>query len=339
MSDPTGATAGVLYVPGFQRNLNLSPQQTKSRLLAHVDADLNYATPGQFFNGDDVGTSNPSPVTVRVPNSPDGFVDVTRRLGTFKPFADGRFIDNEDLARELEDPTNKVMVAINAGKDRYRDAQIITSALGSYMYQDQNQAYQTGSTLATVGNVLANTDTTAHEGETISAVFNSTSGGYGLTVGKLIEAKNYLDNSELDEMDVNDDSPYRFVCTANQIRDLEMSVPATSTYYTQVQALASGKIGNFMGFRFIRMPTSAVSNPLPKGTAAGLSTNYTRACIAYHPRAIMYRARPIINAHIVQRPDKSFRWYAYYEADHAALRRYDGGVWQVNCDERTTGFT
>lgn len=329
MADATGASATTLYVPGFRANLNLAPQQTKSRLLAYVDSDLNYSEPGQFFNGDDVGTSDPTDITTKVPDSPEGFVDLMRRFGAFKPFGDGKFIDNEDKARQLEDPTNKTMAAMLAGLGRKRDLTIINGALGTYQYQDNNGNYQTGAANA---NSIAANDATAHEGETISAVQNATTLGYGLTVGKLIEVKNYLDNSELDEAQPDDDSPYIFACTANQIRDLQMSIPATSSYYTAMQALVGGKLTTFMGFRFVRMPSSAISNPLPKAS-------YTRTCLAFHPRAIQYRARPIINTEIVKRADKSFRWYAYYESDHGALRRYDGGVYSVLCDERTQAYT
>ena len=139
MADPTGALSGVLYVPGFAANLNLLPQQTTSRLLMAVDNDLNYAPKGQFFNADDVGTSDPADVTTRVPNSPDGFVDTYRRFGAFKPYADGKFLDNEDMARELEDPTSKVMQAILAGQGRKRDLAILAGITGTYQYQDQNQ--------------------------------------------------------------------------------------------------------------------------------------------------------------------------------------------------------
>jgi hypothetical protein len=330
MSDPTGAQAGSLYVPGFKANLNLSPQQSTSRLLNTVDNDLNYSETGQFFNADDVGTSDPADVTTRVPDSPDGFVDLARRFGAFKGYNDGKFIDNADLARELEDPTNKVMAAMMAGQGRKRDVAIINGALGSYQYQDQNQNYQTG---AANTNIIVANFALAHEGETISAVYNATSTGYGLTIGKLIQAKMMLDNSEIDEPMPGDASAdYYFACTATQIGQLLQSVPASNKFYNEVQALAEGTISRFMGFNFKRLPANAKANPLPKAS-------YTRSCIAYHKRAILYRARPIIQTEIAKRGDKAFRWYAYYEAEHGAVRRYDTGVWQVNCDEATTSYT
>lgn len=329
MADPTGLLSGSLYVPGFEANLNLLPQQSTSRLLMTTDNDLNYGPKGQFFNADDVGTSDPADVTTRVPNSPDGFVDTYRRFGAFKPYADGKFLDNEDMARELEDPTSKVMQAILAGQGRKRDLAILAGLTGTYQYQDQNQNYQTGAANA---NVIASSFALAHEGETISAVYNSTSAGYGLTIGKLIQAKINLDNAEIDEpMPGDKPSEYYFACTSTQLGQLLQSVPATSSYYNSVQGLVNGTLNYFMGFHFIRLSSNAVFNPLTK-------TSYTRKCLAWHKRAVVYRARPIINTRVTERSDKSFRWYAYYEADHGCVRRYDGGVWEVDCDETTTGY-
>ena len=87
-----------------------------------------------------------------------------------------------------------------------------------------------------------------------------------------------------------------------------------------------------MGFNFIRMPTNKIANPLRK-------TNFTRQCLAFHKRAVMYRARPIESTRVTQRADKSYRWYAFYEAEHGGVRRYDGGVVEVDCNENTTLYT
>lgn len=336
MSDNTGASAGTLFVPGFIANLNLLPQQTKSRLLTCVDSDLNYSAPGQFFNADDVGTADPTDVTTRVPDSPDGFVDMMRRFGAFKGFTDGRFIDDEDKARQLSDPTNLVMQAMMAGMGRKRDTAIISAALGTFQYQDKNQNYQTGAALA-AGQIVAANDATAHENETIAAVGRDN--GYGLTIGKLVKAKTLLDLSEIDEPAAGDKpSQYYLACTSTQLMDLLLSIPATSAFYTQVQGLISGTLSYFMGFNFVRMPSSAVSNPLPKYQGTGAATKSTRKCIAWHRRAIVYKGRPIKNARISERADKSYRYYAFYEAEHGAVRRYDQGVVEIDCNETGTGF-
>ena len=326
MADPTGATAQSLYVPGFRANLNLAPQQTRSRLLDTVDADLAYDTPGQYFNADDVGTSDPQLVTTRVPDSPAGFVDMYRRFGAFLPYNDGRFIDNEDLVRQLEDPTSKVMQSMLAGLGRNRDVIIlgangIGGILGSYQYQNAAGAYASGPVNA---NVIATNTLFAHEDETITAIEGG-DGFPGLSIGKLILAKMQLDNSEIDEpMPGDRPSNYHIAVTANQLGNLLQSVPATSSFYSEVKALIAGTLNYFMGFHFHRMPMTTAFNPIPK-------VGYVRQCPAWAKSAILYRGRTIIPEEVVKRADKSFRWYAYYEFNHGALRRYDGGVVRVDC--------
>jgi Phage capsid protein len=329
MADPTGATAQSLYVPGFRANLNLLPQQTRSRLLEAVDSDLAYDTPGQYFNADDVGTSDPQLVTTRVPDSPSGFVDMYRRFGSFLPYADGRFIDNEDLVRQLEDPTSKVMQSMLAGLGRNRDVVILGQPgaggaggiFGPYQYQNAAGAYASGPANT---NVILSTYAGAHEDETIADVEGG-DGAYGLTIGKLIQAKITLDNAEIDEpMPGDRPTDYHIAVTANQLGDLLRSVPATSSFYSDVKALIAGTLSYFMGFHFHRLPANAQFNPIPK-------TGYTRQCVAWVKRAIVYRGRTIIPEEVVKRADKSFRWYAYYEFNHGCVRRYDGGVVEIDC--------
>jgi hypothetical protein len=335
MADPTGATAQSLYVPGFRANLNLAPQQTRSRLLECVDSDLAYDTPGQYFNADDVGTSDPQLVTTRAPDSPSGFVDMYRRFGAFLPYADGRFIDNEDLVRQLEDPTSKVMQSMLAGLGRNRDVIILGAGgvggiFGSYQYQNAAGAYATGPANA---NIIPSTFAGAHEDETLTAIEGG-DGAYGLSIGKLIHAKALLDNAEIDEpMPGDKATDYHIAVTSPQLEDLMRSVPATSSFYNDVKSLIAGTLDYFLGFTFHRLAMSATFNPIPK-------TGYTRKCPAWIKRAIVYRGRTIIPEEVVKRADKSFRWYAYYEFNHGCVRRYDGGVVEVDCSTADqTAFT
>ncbi len=93
----------------------------------------------------------------------------------------------------------------------------------------------------------------------------------------------------------------------------------------------AGTLSYFMGFNFKRLPSNAKFNPLRK-------TSYTRKCMAWHRKAVVYRGRPIENTQISKRADKSYRWYSYYEAEHGCVRRYDDAVYEVDCAEVTTGF-
>ena len=106
------------YAQGFKANLNLAPQQKDSRLFGAVDGDMAYDTPGMMFNADDVGVSDPEPIVSRVPNTPDKFLAMTRRVGYFQPFHDAAWCDSLDKAREFTDPTSKYKEALMAGRFR-----------------------------------------------------------------------------------------------------------------------------------------------------------------------------------------------------------------------------
>jgi hypothetical protein len=289
------------YVQGFRENLNMVPQQMTSRLIGCVDADLSYSEPGTSFNADDIGISTPAPVVGRAPASPEGFVEQTRRGGHFEGFNDGKWVDNADKARELADPSSKVTQAMLAGKYRFMDDKIIDAALGT-AYSGQSLA--TSNSLPAAQVIAVDDRQNLHDAETVAA-----SGNLGLTIGKIITAGYMLDAAELE-------GQRYFAFGAAEKAQLLASTPATSADYGMVKALVKGEINEFYGFTFVRTERLTVASSIAD-------------CIAWVKDAIAFRARPIVNAQITQRADRSYRWYAYYEAEHAAVRRYDTGVVKV----------
>jgi hypothetical protein len=303
------------YVPGFRANLNLAPQQTDTRLLGAVDGELMYDTPGQMFNADDVMPSDPEDVTSRVPNTPDKFPGFTRRVGMFVPYQDAAWLDNVDMARELIDPTNKVMASLVAGRWRKVDSAIVNAALGS-AYSKLDETGTITTTPLPAAQVVASNDVSyKHDAETVP----SDGSAYGMSVGKLIHAGALLDESELE-------GERWLAWTSSQKADLLRRTPATSRYYNEVMALQDGKIDTFMGFRLIRLPKKR----LP---FTGVATNPTRQCVAWITDAIVYRGRKITDASIRKRPDKSDTPQAFYKAEHGAVRRYDVAVVEIDCIE------
>lgn len=292
------------YVQGFRANLNLLPQQMENRLLGAVDTDLAYSEPGTSFNCDDIGASTPAPVTTRVPDSPGGFLEQIRRGGHFEGFSDGKFIDNRDKARELADPSNPTMRSMMAGKARYMEDKIIDTIFGT-TFSGQNLT--TANTFPAAQIIAVNDRQNLHDAENVPA-----SGNLGLTIGKIITASAMLDRSELD-------GERYFAWTSYEKAQLLASTPATSGDYNTIKALVNGQIDSFYGFKFIRTERMPVSSSITD-------------CAAWVKPAIQYRAREIITAKITQREDKSFRWYAYYETEHAGARRYDNAVVKVRCD-------
>lgn len=71
--------------------------------------------------------------------------------------------------------------------------------------------------------------------------------GGGLTIAKLIEAREKLDAAENDPADQR-----AIVVSARQVSDLLRTTEATSADYSTVKALVAGQIDTFMGFRFLR---------------------------------------------------------------------------------------
>lgn len=294
------------YVPGFIANLNLAPQQATARLVHCVDADLAYAKEGKLFNADDIGADDDEQdVEERAPVSPESFADHMRRVGFFKAKQKGRFIENLDVARMMQDPTNTIMAGMMATKNRGTDRSIIATLFG---------ASRNGETGETVTAFPASQKLTAdfravlHDAETVAG-----SGDLPMTVGKIIRASTMLDQSEIEGK--------RYIgWTAKQKETLLATTAVTSSDYNQVKALVNGEINTFMGFEFVR------SEQFPK-------SGTTRSCAAWIDKAIQHRERQIQNAWIEKRLDRSGRWYAYYEVERGGLRRYDQGVVQIDCYE------
>lgn len=306
------------YVPGFRANLNLAPQQSDTKLLATVDSDLAYDTPGQMFNADDVLASDPEDVFTRVADTPDKFVGFTRRVGTFAPFQDAAWLDNVDKARELIDPTNKIMMALTAGRWRKVDKAIMAAALGNALSKADDTGTLTNNALPAAQVVAASDVAYAHDGEVVPV----NASDYGLSVGKIIHAGFLLDESLLD-------GPRHWVGSSLQKADLLRRTPVTSRYYADVQALVQGKISEFMGFNFHWMASKYV----PTAGLGHDGASQNRQNIAYIENAIVYRGRPITDARIAIRHDKSDTPQAFYKTEHGAVRRYDAAVVDVRCYE------
>jgi hypothetical protein len=316
------------YVPGFRANLNLAPQQLSTRLLGCIDGELNYDTPGQMFNADDVQVSDPVDVTARVPDTPDGFPGFTRRAGIFTPFQDAKWLDNVDKARELVDPTSKVMAAMTAGRWRKTDIAILgtVTGVGGLLGTAPTYAGAIGTTAISytalpASQLVAATDIQfAHDAEVVP----NDASQYGLSVGKVIHAGQLLDESELE-------GERYFAYTSQQKADLLRRTPVTSRFYDEVMALYEGKINSFMGFTFVRMPKTIL--PTDPNVAPHDGVSPVRACVAWVKNAVVYRGRPITEARIRLRPDKSDTPQAFYKAEHGAVRRYDTAVVQIDCYE------
>lgn len=294
------------YTPGFIANLNLAPGQNEARLVNCVMADLAYTKEGKMFNADDIGQDDDEvDIIGKAPLSPESFADHKRRVGFFKARGKGRFLESLEVVRMLQDPTNTVMAGIMSTKKRATDDTII-AGLNAAANEGENGLTSVAFPAA---QVIDKADRSfLHDAEVVPG-----SGDLPLTVGKIIKAKIMLDQSEIE-------GERYMAVTSTQLGNLLSSTPVTSGDYNTIKALNDGKTADFMGFKFVRSERLPVASNI-------------RNCFAWVRDAVVYKERPIVNARIEQRADRSFRWYAYYEVERGMLRRYDTGVVQINCSE------
>ncbi len=295
------------YVPGFKANLALSPQQTRTHLLDAVDADMNYSEPGEGFNLDDMGESEPEDVATRVADTPDKHIEGRRRVANFTEFHDSAWLDNVDKAKLLEDPTNTKMAALMAGRWRKVDTKIIEAGLGLAFEKDAATGALLPVSLPASQIVSANSVKYAHDDETVPV------GGadYGIGIGKIIEANALLDESELE-------GERYITLSSDDVANLLRQTPVTSRYYSDVQALNSGKVDKILGLTVKRLSKKRI--PIIGGN---------RRLMAWVKGSIAYRGRPVTNARISIRNDKSDTPQAFYKTSHAAGRRYDEAVVEI----------
>jgi hypothetical protein len=301
-------------VDGFRANLNMTPQVTESVYLPHVDADLAYSEPGKLFNIDTIGTSDPKKVNTVVPDSPEGIIDMTRRVGSFESFHDGKFIESIQKVHQLQDPTNEVMAAMRAGKMRYADKKIRDSFFASVRIGESGE-----NTLNYPSeNIILAADRDFLHAQETGAL--PASGALPLTLGKLLKVRGLIKKSRV--MDILPGSRMKIAVRQDDISQLLSTIAVTSADYATVRRLESGEINSFMGFDFVWDEDVNLK--------AGSSTTYILP--VWIDRAMKYKAREIHNATISVRGDKSNRPYAYYETEHGALRGWDGGVFGIEVD-------
>jgi hypothetical protein len=139
-------------------------------------------------------------------------------------------------------------------------------------------------------------------------------GGVGMTVGKLLAAKQLLDEAE---------APMEgrvFAHTAADAIDLLGTVEVTSADYNTVRTLADGKVGSFLGFEFI--PTELIYKE--NGSDTGDWYSY-----AYCKGAIGFGIIEEITIRLSERADKNYAWQPYISMDMGATRVEDEMVVEI----------
>lgn len=285
------------FTTDFSRNWEMLAQQKDSRLGSTVVSD-SFIGKRKKYNQLDVGEM--TEVTDRKGVTPDNDSTGLAYWIYRRKFHFTRTWDEDDslnLGLVALPDSDEMQSAVAAG-NRTKDKVIIQAFDGTRSIGEngnETEAFNTAST------------------QEVAANFGGSN--VGLTVEKIIEAKNILDSAEIDEGD------RYFVVASHQLnQDMLNTVKITSGDYVQVQALIKGTVDEFCGFKFVR------SEQLPK------TSGDIRSAFAYHKSGIKW-ADMGRSTHVDIRTDKNHAIQLRAVYRMGAVRTEDKRIVRVLCDE------
>ena len=286
------------FVNQYKANVEHLLQQKGSRLRPFVRVESQNAE-YEFY--DRIGATNAQEVTGRHQDTPLITVPHDRRRVSLRDFDWAELIDRTDRIRLLIDPTSPYAQNAGFALGRKIDEIIIEGAF------DTVYTGKTGSSSVT----FPSGQQIAHNYVESGSAANS-----GLTVAKLRQAKQILDENETDPSD-----PRYIICTARQIHDLLTTTEVTSSDYNSIKALVSGQVNSFLGFEFVRTELVATD------------TNSYRRVIAYSKSGLLLAMGMDINVDIGPRRDKRNSVQVYCSASFGTVRMEEEKVVEIKCVE------
>ena len=230
--------------------------------------------------------------TTRHSDTPLTEVPHARRQVVMYTYEFADLIDDSDQVATIVDPTSAYAQSAAAAMNRAVDDEVIAAATGTA------KTGKSGSTSTD----LAAAHIIAH-------------GSAGLTVAKLLSAK-----EQLDLADVDPSIPRHIAVAPQQIKDLLNTTEVKSSDYNTVKALARGELNSFLGFTFHMSNRLAISST-------------TRTCFAWAQDGILLAIGQDAKARIEERSDKSYSTQVYYSQTVGATRMEEDKVVSIQCTE------
>lgn len=276
------------FVQQYKAGVEILTQQKGSRLRGAVRVEM---VTGKRAYFDQLSATAARLRTTRHADTPQIDTPHTRRAVDLADYDWADLIDREDMVRTLNEMTSPYQINAAFAMGRAMDDAIIAAATGDAL---------TGES----GGTTESFDTSG---------FQISAGTVGLTVAKLIEAKEKLDAAENDP-----DEPRFLVCKAEHISDLLNTTQVTSADYNTVKTLAEGRIDTFMGFKFIRSERILLSSTSDRVLAFGKS-------------ALLLAIGSDIRVEIGPRADKNYATQVFCSMTIGATRMRANGVVDILC--------
>ena len=277
------------FINQYQNTMRMLLQQADSRLEGTTIPPIKQE--GEYLYWERLGASEAIDLPGRHSDTPNIEPDHSRRRQTANPYVWATLLDRHDAARMLVDPKGPYQMTAKNAMNRRKD-RIILAALGGSAYG--GAAGGTTITLPTAQKV-------AH-------------GSVGMTIGKLLSAKQILDEAEAPM-----EGRY-FVCPSESIIDLLGTTEITNADYNTVRALVTGQIDSYLGFKFIQSELVYLEN----GSTTTTWYNY-----AYCKGAVGLGKVEDITVRLTERADKNYAWQPYVSMDMGATRVEDEMVVEV----------
>lgn len=278
------------FVEQYKSNVFHLAQQKGSKLR---DAVRTESIVGKSHFFERIGSTAAVKRTSRHADTPRVDTPHSRRKVTMDDYDWADLIDDSDKVRLLISPQSEYAKAGAYAMGRTMDDVIIAAATGNAF-----GGVSGGSTIA-----LPSGQKIAH-------------GSTGLTIAKLISAKEKLDAANVDP-----DEARTIVCSAKQISDLLGTTQITSADFNSVKALVQGDIDTFMGFKFIR------------SERLGTDSNGNRQVLAFTNTSMGLALGKDIQTKISERADKNYSTQVYLCMTIGATRVEDEKVIEIACTE------
>lgn len=282
-------------VQQFSANFRILGQQKKSRLQGWCQPEIGIV--GTATTVERLGATDAYDLTSR--HADTRYVDTphSRRWLDLQDKAWADLVDKMDKIKMLGDPTSPYAALAVASLNRNKDDIIIAAARGN--------ARDATTTIA------------------LPAAQKVAASATGLTIAKLLAAKEILDAAEVDaELDADGQGMAQrvLVVTTRQMTNLLGTTQATSVDFASIKALVNGQVDTFLGFKFIR------TERLPKVGADRFCLAWSRGCVAYG------EGQDIVSA-IDTLPGKNYSVQVYASMSIGATRVEDAGVVEIACVE------
>jgi len=278
------------FVEQYKSNVLHLAQQKGSRLRDTVRFE-SVTGKNHFFER--IGAVSAQKRTSRHSDTPRMDTPHSRRRVSMDDYDWADLIDQEDKVRMLITPQSEYAMAGANAMGRAMDTAIIEAAVGN--------AY--GGVAGGTTVVLPSAQKVVH-------------GSAGLTVAKLLSAKEILDGADVDPEEE------RFcILSAKQVTDLLNTTEVKSSDYNTVKALAQGQLDTFLGFKFIR------------SERLGTDTNGDRQVTVYNKSGLGLAMGSEIQTRISERDDKNYATQVFLSMTIGATRVEDEKVVEIACQE------